>query len=53
MDAFVLLFYAVICGALSWVAPNLGSSVMRLGVGAGVGIAAAAVLPIVRSALGL
>jgi len=53
MDPFVLAFYAVICGALSWAAPNLGGASIRLGVGAVVGIIAAILLPIVRSAVGL
>lgn len=53
MDPFVLIFYAVICGGLGLVAPNLGSPAIRLGVGAGIGIAAAALLPIIRGILGL
>jgi len=52
MDPFVLAFYAAVCGGLGWAAPNLGSPVMRLGIGAIVGVIAAIVLPFVRSGLG-
>ncbi len=53
MDPFVMTFYAVICGCLSWAAPNLGRPALRLGVGASVGVMAAALLPTVRASLGL
>jgi len=53
MDPFVLIFYAVVCGALGLIAPNLGSPPIRLGVGAGIGVVAAALLPIIRGVLGL
>lgn len=52
MDPIALVFYAVICGLLSWVAPNLGSSVFRLGAGALVGIIAAASLPVLKGLIG-
>ncbi len=52
MDYTALVFYAVICGLLSLAAPNLGTPFVRLGVGAVVGIAAAALLPLLRGVLG-
>lgn len=48
MEPISLTFYAVVCGILSVVAPNLGGVMPRLIVGAVVGIVAAAVLPFVR-----
>ncbi|MEM9212535.1 MAG: hypothetical protein AAGA63_13715 [Pseudomonadota bacterium] len=48
MDPFTLTFYAVICGVLSLVAPNLGGWIPRIVVGAVVGVASATVLPWVR-----
>lgn len=53
MDIVTLAFYACVCGALGWAGPRLGAPVMRLVIGAAVGIAAAAFLPFVRGALGL
>ncbi len=53
MDPVVLTSYAVICGFLSVLAPWLGRPLSRLGIGALVGIVGAAVLPMVRAALGL
>ena len=52
MDPISLGFYAVICGLLSVFAPNLGTPVRRLGIGAAVGIVAAALLPWVKGTLG-
>lgn len=48
MDPVALIFYAIICGVLSLFAPQLGRAPQRLIIGAIVGIAAAAVLPLVR-----
>jgi hypothetical protein len=48
MDPIALLFYAVVCGCLSFFAPNLGGRMQRLAIGAGVGVVAAALLPIIR-----
>ena len=48
MEPISLAFYAIVCGVLSVVAPNLGGFLPRLIVGAGVGIVAAIVLPIIR-----
>lgn len=52
MDVLSLVFYALICGLLAVFAPNLGSRAMRMGVGAVIGIAAAAILPVLRGAFG-
>ena len=52
MDPISLAFYAIVCGILSLIAPNLGGMAPRLAIGAAVGIAAAAILPLIRTALG-
>ena len=52
MDLFVMAFYAVICGLLSWLAPNLGCAGIRMGIGAIVGVIAATILPVIRSSIG-
>ncbi|UWQ95576.1 hypothetical protein [Gymnodinialimonas sp. 57CJ19] len=52
MDMIALSFYAAICGLLSLAAPAFGTPGIRLAVGAGVGIAAAAALPFIRSTVG-
>lgn len=51
MDPLSLVFYAAVCGLLSAVAPNLGGPAPRLAIGAVVGIAAAALLPLLRGML--
>jgi hypothetical protein len=52
MDPISITFYAVICGVLSMVAPNLGGTIPRLGLGAIVGVIAALILPVIRSTIG-
>ena len=52
MDLTVLAFYAVICGLLSLVSPRLGTPLVRVAVGAVVGVAAATLLPFLLAALG-
>lgn len=52
MDMIALTFYAAVCGILSLFAPRLGGMVTRLFVGAGVGVVAASVLPVVRAVTG-
>ena len=52
MDPISLAFYAAVCGLLSLFAPNLGGRVPRLAVGAGVGVVAATVLPILNGMMG-
>ncbi len=51
MDPFTLAFYAVVCGILSAVAPNVPKLPIRLGIGAAVGIIAAAALPELKGML--
>jgi hypothetical protein len=51
IDATAIAWYAAICGVLSAFAPALGGRAMRIGIGAAVGIAAATLLPIVKSGL--
>jgi hypothetical protein len=41
MDVTALIFYAIVCGLLSLAAPTVGKPVMRVAIGAIVGIAAA------------
>ena len=53
MDVTALVFYAAICGLLSLASPRLGRPFVRLAIGAVVGLAAAALLPILRSTFGL
>ncbi|MEL7151034.1 MAG: hypothetical protein AAGK71_09885 [Pseudomonadota bacterium] len=52
MDPVALVFYAIVCGCLSLFAPNLGGRTARLAVGAGVGVAAAAILPLLHNMIG-
>jgi hypothetical protein len=49
MDLIVLLFYAVVCGCLSLLAPSFGGAPVRLGIGALVGVIAALALPVIRT----
>jgi len=51
MDPITLVFYAVVCGCLSAAAPRFPGLTIRLGVGAGVGILAASVLPLIKDTL--
>ncbi|MFV2002076.1 MAG: hypothetical protein ACC619_03770 [Paracoccaceae bacterium] len=53
MGPVILTFYAIICAALGWAAPNIGGPLKRLGVGAAVGVVAAAIFPTLRATLGL
>lgn len=53
MDLFALAFYAVICAILSVLAPNLPRPAHRFGLGAAVGVVAAAILPGIKAAFGL
>lgn len=52
MDLTALAFYAAICGFLSLAAPAFGTPGLRLAIGAAVGVAAAATLPVVQSFIG-
>jgi hypothetical protein len=51
-DQLAIVFYAVVCGVLAAFAPAFGGRAMRAVIGAGVGLAAASILPLVRSGLG-
>lgn len=52
MDPVSMAFYALVCGVLGVVLPPSLSRIVRFAVGAGVGIAAAATLPVVRALIG-
>ncbi len=52
MDPVSLIFYAIVCGLLGLASPNLGGTATRLGVGAGVGVLAAATLPLLKGMMG-
>ena len=52
MDAFSLIYYAVICACLGLAAPWLGRALPRLLTGLALGIVAAAALPILRPLIG-
>lgn len=51
MDPIAIAFYAIICGCLSAFAPSVPRLSVRVGIGAGVGIVAAAVLPLIKDLL--
>ncbi|WP_161635614.1 hypothetical protein [Actibacterium mucosum] len=51
MDPISLIYYALICAALSFLAPSMRTSTVRLAVGALVGMAAAGVLPVLQQAV--
>jgi len=53
MDTGNIVFYAVVCGALAGIAPMLGSQIIRIGVGACVGILAALVFPTLKTLIGI
>ncbi|MEC3862621.1 hypothetical protein VK792_15120 [Mesobacterium sp. TK19101] len=53
MDPVTFGFYAAVCAVLGLLAPVLRSPLMRLIIGAFVGIAAAALLPTLRGMTGL
>ena len=53
MDPVTLVFYAIVCACLGLAGPSLGKPAVRFGIGAAVGILAAAVLPVLRAVLGL
>jgi hypothetical protein len=53
MDLTALAFYACVCAVLSFASPALGRPLVRLAVGALVGLLAAALLPVLRTALAL
>jgi len=48
MDMIALAFYAIVCAVLSLAAPRLGAPLARFGIGAAVGLLAAATLPVLR-----
>jgi len=52
MDPITLAFYAIVCGLLGALAPSIPRLPLRLAIGAAVGIAAAALLPILRGSMG-
>ena len=52
MDPIAIAFYAIVCGCLSAASPVVPSMPMRLAIGAGVGIVAAVILPLVRGLIG-
>jgi len=52
MDAVNLAYYAVICALLSVAAPYLNRRIIRLGVGALVGLVAAGALPLLKAVFG-
>jgi hypothetical protein len=52
LDLVALVFYAIVCGVLSWAGPRLGTPFVRFGIGAIVGVVAASLLPSVRLVIG-
>lgn len=53
MDVTAMAFYALVCGGLGAVSPRFPSLWHRVTVAALVGIVAAALLPLLRGALGI
>jgi hypothetical protein len=53
IDATAVAWYAIICGALSALAPSFGGRLVRMLIGGVVGIIAATVLPMLRGMTGL
>ncbi|PYG30475.1 hypothetical protein [Pelagimonas varians] len=53
MDPVSIGFYASVCGLLGLVGPKLGTAPIRLGIGAGVGVLAVALLPHLKVMLGV
>lgn len=53
MDVTALIFYAIVCGLLSLASPTMNKPFTRLAIGAVIGVAAAALLPVLRGTLGL
>jgi len=53
MDPVTLGFYAIVCAILGVISPGLGPMGTRLIIGAGVGLVAAAMLPLIRTSLGI
>ena len=51
MDPINMVYYAGICAGLAALSPRVPALPWRLGVGAVVGLGAAALLPLVRSAM--
>ena len=51
-DSTAIVWYAAICGLLAAFAPQIGGRVVRLSIGAVVGIIAATILPTVRGMIG-
>lgn len=49
MDIFAMIYYAAVCGVLSVGVKRQRAWTRRLGIGAVVGLIAAAALPIVRT----
>ena len=52
MDPINLVYYAAICATLSALSPKVPALPWRLGIGAAVGLGAAAFLPLVKSVVG-
>lgn len=51
MDPVTIVYYALVCGTLSAVAPSVPRLPIRLAIGALVGLVAASVLPQIKEAL--
>ena len=52
MDPVALVYYGAICGCLGLVAPRIRPGALRVVLGIVVGLAAAALLPILRTTIG-
>jgi uncharacterized membrane protein (DUF485 family) len=51
MDTFTFLFYAIVCGVLAYASPVMKNKIARLAIGFCMGLLAAAILPLIRTAI--
>ena len=51
MDILTLSFYGIICGTLAYASPAMKNTIVRLAIGVGTGLLAAAMLPSIKAFL--
>ena len=52
-DGVTIAYYAVICGALAALVPQVSGAIRRIVLGAAIGVVAATLAPNLRAAFGL
>ena len=53
VDGLAIIWYAAICGGLSALAPAFGGRMVRVAIGAAVGVSAAIALPLFKTLVGV